>query len=399
MENGYFFRQILNRLDDISTENLKIIIENYVHDLSIIKSVVDTIPSGLCVCDKQGFFLYLNVSASRFLSVKQHHLHHIRNGGQVNFFSTVRNGDIRAFLAKAQRQSYGKLVSDDTKITLHSGKKRIVVMESFPFMIQGQHMGVVVKIDDVTEKRGKERMYQQMQSLINLTNFSANLAHEIKNPLGSISVYMQLLQKTAKKIRTSNTVPDEEHFEKYISVVNEEIDRLNSLVINFLDAVKPMNAQLSLQDPNEILAKLVEFSEVEFSEKSITLKKEFCEEHCEIFLNEDLFKQMILNLAQNSIFAMKDTEDPVFTIKSCVENNNFILTLEDNGCGMDKNTCARIFEPYFTTKTSGTGLGMTTVYKIVKEFNGRISVKSKLGKGTKFILIFPIPQKKVRLLT
>ena len=378
---------------------MKIIIKNYVHDLSVITSVADNISSGLCVCDKWGFFRYLNLLASRFLSVKKHHMHHIRNGGDVNFYDTVQNEGIRTFFAKAQRHLYGKLISDDTKITLPSGKKRIVVMESFPYMEQGKPVGIIVKIDDVTEKRGKEKLYQQMQNLINLTNFSANLAHEIKNPLGSISLHIQLLQKTAMKIRESGLIPEEEYFEKYLSVVNEEIDRLNSLVIHFLDAVKPMNAELSLHNPNEILNKLINLETPEFMKNSITFEKNLCKEDYEIFLNEDLFKQMMLNLIQNSVSAMENTERPLLIMKSFRENDSFVITLEDNGCGMDKNTSARIFEPYFTTKPSGTGLGMTTVFKIVKEFNGRINVKSKEGKGTKFILIFPIPQKKVRLLT
>ncbi|MBQ5781296.1 MAG: GHKL domain-containing protein, partial [Spirochaetaceae bacterium] len=151
--------------------------------------------------------------------------------------------------------------------------------------------------------------------------------------------------------------------------------------------------------PNEILNKLINLETPEFMKNSITFEKNLCKEDYEIFLNEDLFKQMMLNLIQNSVSAMENTERPLLIMKSFRENDSFVITLEDNGCGMDKNTSARIFEPYFTTKPSGTGLGMTTVFKIVKEFNGRINVKSKVGKGTKFILIFPIPQKKVRLLT
>ena len=88
-----------------------------------------------------------------------------------------------------------------------------------------------------------------------------------------------------------------------------------------------------------------------------------------------------------------------FCISNTVRDNKFVITIADNGCGMSEESLSKIFEPYYTTKANGTGLGMTMVYKIIKEFSGEIIVDSKEGEGTAFTITFPIPQKDVKLLS
>ena len=144
-------------------------------------------------------------------------------------------------------------------------------------------------------------------------------------------------------------------------------------------------------------------------------------------LDEKLFRDVIMNLAQNSLAAIKsisvsekkdvfeqktsenfqnlpeiirDTDfNYFFKIENYIKENKYFIEISDNGCGMSEETVSKIFEPYFTTKANGTGLGMTMVYKIIKEFSGEIFVESKENDGTKFTIIFPIPQKDAKLLS
>ncbi len=117
-----------------------------------------------------------------------------------------------------------------------------------------------------------------------------------------------------------------------------------------------------------------------------------------------------MNISQNSLAALKskytilkntdnneiDNTDVMTGAKFCISNsirdNKFVITIADNGCGMSEETLAKIFEPYYTTKANGTGLGMTMVYKIIKEFSGDIHVESQEGKGTVFTMVFPLHQ-------
>ena len=122
-----------------------------------------------------------------------------------------------------------------------------------------------------------------------------------------------------------------------------------------------------------------------------------------ILLDEKLFRDVIMNISQNALAALRTKhqgkEGGRFSIINKIEGNKFIITILDNGCGMSDETVAKIFEPYYTTKANGTGLGMTMVYKIIKEFSGEIIVDSKEGEGTAFTISFPIPQKDAKLLT
>ena len=257
--------------------------------------------------------------------------------------------------------------------------------------------GTIIAVDDITEKRQQEIRLRRMEKLADLTNLAANVAHEIKNPLGSMSIHIQLLERAIKKAREGdNTLPEEKFLEKYINVVNEEIERLNGIVVDFLFAVRPINAEFQLMDPNELLTRYIDFCKPELEEKGIELQMNLEENPPKLLLDGKLFRQVILNLVQNAEGAM--TEGGQLRISSQIKNDKFIVSIADTGIGMDEKTAARIFEPYFTTKTTGTGLGLTMVYKIIKEFSGDIQVQSILGEGSVFIITLPIPQREHKLL-
>ena len=266
------------------------------------------------------------------------------------------------------------------------------------------------------------------------------ITHEIKNPLGSMSIYIQLLQKSVAKSRsTDGLLPQEKFMENYLDVVNQEIERLNKIVVDFLFAVRPIQAELLPVDANDLLSNFCEFYRPEFEMKHISLQTNFVKNVPKILLDEKLFKQVIINLMQNAIAAiekkfasdkdsyvsgngnmsgnenMSDCEKQdscdsfagdcknmsdcgKIQLSTYIKDDFFLVKLSDSGCGMDEETKQHIFEPYFTTKTTGTGLGLTMVYKIIKEFGGDIEVESEVGVGTTFTIKLPVPQHKTHLL-
>lgn len=223
-----------------------------------------------------------------------------------------------------------------------------------------------------------------------------------------------------------NILPPAKFVENHIDIVNEEIEHLNKLVMDFLMAVRPVKAMLELKDPDKIIQTIVDFCKPEFYKNRIRIDFIPCKKNKKIMLDEKLLRDVIMNLAQNSLAAIKTISaseknevfenkagenvknlpeiirdcdfNYFFKIENHIEDNKFIIEVSDNGCGMSAKTVSKIFEPYFTTKANGTGLGMTMVYKIIKEFSGEIFVESKENKGTKFTIIFPIPQKDAKLL-
>ena len=191
--------------------------------------------------------------------------------------------------------------------------------------------------------------------------------------------------------------------EKYIDVVNDEISNLNKIVMDFLFAVRPVNASLELLQANPLLRKFADFFRPEFASKNVELKTELCEDDARLLIDQKLFREVLANLAQNALFAIQEKfggrQGGVFEIHSVVKDGKFVILVKDNGSGMSQKTLARVFEPYYTTKASGTGLGLTMVYKIVKEFSGDIQVESKEGEGCAFVISLPVPQTDKRLLT
>ena len=258
--------------------------------------------------------------------------------------------------------------------------------------------GSIIKIDDITEKRNQETLLHRMENLASLTNLAASVAHEIKNPLGSISIYIQLLQKAVNKARNSDEkLPDEKFLENYLEIINQEIDRLNNIIVDFLFAVRPISAELIPENPVKLLNLYVEFFKPELEDKNINLKTAFLENSPKILLDEKLFKQVLINLVQNAIVAMPDGGELFLSTR--ITGDKYLISVADTGIGMNSETVSRIFEPYFTTKATGTGLGLTMVYKVIKEFGGDIEVESYEGKGTIFTISLPIPQKEKHLLT
>ena len=206
-------------------------------------------------------------------------------------------------------------------------------------------------------------------------------------------------------------MPDEKFLEQHLEIANDEISKLNDLVMDFLFAVRPVEAQLTLSDPDVILKNIADFFAPEFNKSFVNVETKLLNQKKRILIDEKLFRQVIINIAQNAFAAIKSKFDSnldddkipesmkgLITIASSIIDDHFIITVSDNGCGMSAETASRIFEPYFTTKANGTGLGMTMAYKIIKEFNGDIQVKSEENKGTVFIISLPVPQTDTKLL-
>jgi len=185
-------------------------------------------------------------------------------------------------------------------------------------------------------------------------------------------------------------------FHKYIDVINEEIDRLNHIVLDFLFAVRPINLNLREANFNAFLQELAEFTAYELSDANVDLELDLDESLPLFDFDEQLMKQALLNLIQNAVAAMEG--GGMITLKTEHKDNDVVLHIIDTGTGISEKNLSKIFEPYFTTKERGSGLGLTLVFKIIREHRGELGVSSKEGEGTCFTITFPVPQRERRLL-
>jgi signal transduction histidine kinase len=185
--------------------------------------------------------------------------------------------------------------------------------------------------------------------------------------------------------------------DKYLGVVNEEIDRLNRIVVDFLFAVRPMHLEYREADINVLIRELTQFVWYELEQAHIECNLDLDKDMPSFSFDERFMKQALLNLIKNAMAAMP--EGGILTIKTERIDEEVHISVKDTGIGITEANLPKIFEPYFTTRDTGSGLGLTLVFKIIREHRGEIRVKSKEGEGTAFFITLPIPQKERRLIT
>jgi signal transduction histidine kinase len=370
-------------------------------EIDRLETVLDSLTEGILVCDTDHNLILVNKLAERFIPISYEPENSpiwiaVRNEKVAEFLeTTLINGD------RVEEKEFDIEVKDI---------QRLLSIGVLPLVRDHQVTGSLIYIEDITEKRGKEAKLRRAENLASLTTLAAGVAHEIKNPLGSISIHVQLIQKalvTNREMFNNAHPAGQDHIgqepmeyfnlmDKYIAVVNEEIDRLNRIVVDFLFAVRPMNMEFREGDINLIIGDLIDFVGYELEEAHIACVLELGEHLPLVDVDDRFMKQALLNLIKNAISAMP--QGGTLTIKTEAKDAEIQISVSDTGIGIPEENRLKIFEPYFTTRENGSGLGLTLVFKIIREHQGEILVKSREREGTCFTITLPIPQKERRLI-
>lgn len=404
-----YVERVIDMLPKLSSEEVKRVLMEVVSENSMLDSLIESFSTGLILVDKKWRILQVNKAAKRILRISPDEE---KYEDELLFNVIEENEEISDWLKNIADTHRTNVREEFSSSSSSDGSVRFLAVSVFSFVQKTEISGSIVKIEDITQQKAKAVLDRRLETMEGLTNLAAGMAHEIKNPLGAISIHIQLVQKAISKKRGGDgTLPDKKFLEEHLDIVNDEIEKLNDLVMDFLFAVRPVNAKLTLSDPEEILSSICDFVSPEFNKSHVLLKMELLKEKKRIMIDEKLFRQVIINIAQNAFYAVKakfpgcteentnSQEMPGIVIfKTTIIEDNFVISISDNGIGMDSETVGRIFEPYFTTKANGTGLGMTMSYKIIKEFGGDIQVKSEKGTGSVFFISLPVPQTETKLL-
>ncbi len=238
---------------------------------------------------------------------------------------------------------------------------------------------------DLTEKRTFERQLIHSQKMESIGTLAAGIAHEVGNPLASISALVQVAQRSTKEPIV---------IEK-LGLVKSQITRISKIIRDLVDFSRPSNYDLKYTDINKVLTEAIEITKVGTKAKDITFEVELSNMLQNLPLIADQIQQVFLNILLNAVDAISEKKNKFnekIIIKSFSENDYVIITFTDTGPGISEENLNKIFEPFFTTKKEGkgTGLGLWVSYGIVKSFQGEIKVSSKLGKGTTFTIKLPI---------
>lgn len=247
------------------------------------------------------------------------------------------------------------------------------------FKVKDKVEGFIIALVNVTEIENVREERQRNQALAAIGQIAAQVAHEIKNPLGGIKLNLSYLKRTSQANEETKEVIDE---------ISTGIDRLNKTVSELSSFVRPKQLMLVATDINSIIEKELALVADKIKQKNIEIIRQFQPNLPSLTADQHELSKAFINFLINAIDASNDSGK--IEISTLENNNKAVITFVDFGKGMNRETLARLFEPFFTTKATGTGLGMSIAKRVIEMHEGNLTVKSNLGEGTKVIVELPI---------
>jgi PAS domain S-box-containing protein len=273
-----------------------------------------------------------------------------------------------------------------TKISLgmknKSGKKLEVEISLSRLLIEKKvaYQGI---IHDVTKTRQLERERAQREHLAVIGEMSARIAHEIKNPLASIQTGIQLLESQIAKDKTQKS---------FYERLRGEIQRVDSILKGLLSYAREEHLNLKTTQITQIINRFSELVKPTLKKHRLNLQMQVAEDLPQVKIDEQKIEQVLWNVFLNAIQASDPGKKIILTLNQ--RNHNVILSISDEGGGISESQIKKVFQPFFSTRTQGSGLGLPISKKIIEKHGGRISVKSEAGKGTTFTIELPIARDK-----
>jgi two-component system, sporulation sensor kinase E len=392
-----FVEKLIGRLGKIGPEEVQNYFLRLAQEKGFLETVFNSIQEGIIVTDSKGRITYLNDAACQLFGLET------EDSLGKRLDERVRGLDWNAFSREGA-------VSRDMEIFYPTN--RFINFYSVPLVIErqdsvagdavpsprsataatGERVGHAIILRDITESRRTEQQTIESERLNVLTLLAAGVAHEIGNPLNSLNIHLQLIEREARKLDGAKGA----ELQESVEVARAEINRLDSIITQFLRAIRPTRPQLRPENINTIVEEAVRFFALEIKDRDIVVEQELRSDLPLLELDRDQMKQAFYNVIKNSFEAMKSRG--ILRIHTDLDESHVIVRFTDTGGGISAENLSRVFEPYFTTKTSGTGLGLLIVRRIVREHGGELSIESSEGKGLTLTIRLPHIDRRVRML-
>ena len=375
----------LQKLPRMNDSQLRSFIQLIVDDYALFDAMMDSLTNGVIILDSKHTIIKTNRAASRILGIP------LSESPDRPLWTSISDAKLADFIYMVIRNEEAK-TAEEFVIVADEGNQYIKI-SVLPLVKEKRVRGTIITIEDITQRKREEINNRRLENLASLTNLAAAVAHEIKNPLAAISIHVQLLRKNFKACNLAINAKAQKH----LDVVEEEIERLNKIVVDFLFAVRPLQCEFAPVDINELIKNLFATFQEEFSAAKISILPQLDNELPVIQADERFLRQALMNILTNAKAAMMPAGGEL-GITTRFDQERVYIIITDTGKGIPPDILHKIFEPYFTTKPDGSGLGLTMTYKVMKEHGGDIQVHSDIGKGTRFTLILPITRSEKPLL-
>ena len=399
-----FLEKLIERLGRIGPEEVQNYFLRLAQEKGFLETVFNAIQEGIIVTDSTGRITYLNDAACELFGLEA-----------SDAIGKRLDERVRGLDWESLTQSGGP-VSRDMEVFYPDN--RFINFYIVPLMIEHRETGAVAGVADsdhrdhvpggkggvteqvghamilrdITESRRSAQQTIESERFNALTLLAAGVAHEIGNPLNSLHIHLQLMERQAHKLDGAAR----EEFQESIDIARSEVNRLDSIVTQFLRAIRPSKPQLQPENVNMIVEEAVRFFAPEIQDRDIVVEQELRSDLPLLRIDRDQMKQAFYNVIKNSLEAMR--RGGILRIRIDRDDTHVLVSFVDTGSGMSAENLSRVFEPYFTTKASGTGLGLLIVRRIVREHGGELSIESSEGEGLTLTIRLPYVDKRVRML-
>jgi PAS domain S-box-containing protein len=408
-----FLDKVLGRIGRLDTEGLQNVVQRLARERSFLETLFNTIEDGIVVIDESGRILYYNSAVSRLLGLQ----------------TDIEGEHITNFIPDLEWEKIAKFDADGGQgvvrheFEVHFPRPRFLRMYAAP--LDGQDTGssgVALILHDATEAR--QRTFEAIESerVQALTLLAASVAHEIGNPLNALHIHIQLIEREIRKLAGAQSSQEREvpgapasprrrgpakpsapdtadiarRLEQFLAVAKGEINRLDYIVTQFLTAIRPTAPQLKLALVNDVVHSTIDLLRPELENRGLHVKTRLGRQLPMTPIDPTQIQQVLVNLIKNAMHAM--TRGGTLTLQTWEGADGVWIGISDTGGGIPQELMNRIFEPFYTTKKKGSGLGLMIVQRIVQAHGGRIELESQVDRGTTFRIWLPLHERKPRLL-
>ena len=386
-----FLEKLIERLGRIGPEDVQNYLLRLAQEKGFLETIFNSIQEGIIVTDARGRINYLNDAACEIFGLDVD-----------NALGKPLQEQVRGLDWKALSQSDSALSRD---MEIFYPTNRFINFYVVPLIIErraagdratdsiAEAVGHAMILRDITEHRRSTQQTIESERLSALTLLAAGVAHEIGNPLNALHIHLQLMERKVKKLRGEE---EKRELQEAIDISRAEINRLDSIVTQFLRAIRPSKPRLQPENVNALVEESVRFFQPEIKDREIVVETELRSDLPPVEIDRDQMKQVFYNAIKNSFEAIK--RRGLLRIRTDRDDTHVIITFTDTGGGMSAENLGRVFEPYFTTKSGGSGLGLLIVRRIVREHGGELAIESTEGKGLTLSVRLPLLEHRVRML-
>lgn len=380
---------VLGRLDGLDHASLGVLVRRLARERRLLNGVFNTLREGVLVIDARGLIEYANGSACTMLGFSP------REVGTMSLWKAVPD------LTRTLHFGPGGQLREPNNLTrelqLNYPERRIVRLYIVTFEDEASAGTSVAQyaviLSDVTQEKSQTAQEIETARVRSIIQLSAGVAHELGNPLNSLNIHLQVMKRQLEKLKHDVAV---EKLQRSLQICQGEVERLDGIITHFLQAVRPQPPDLSDLNLVRVLEEVLEVMGPELESAGVNVDVALGAKIPLVSGDRQQVKQVLFNLLKNARQAMKD--GGTIRVHATSDDDFAYVQILDEGEGIAEEDLPKVFEPYFSTKKEGHGLGMMICERIMRDHGGQIGINSRVGVGTAVTLQFPQKHRRMRML-